>query len=215
MSRWIFLSEFFRGKASTGSVAPSSKALVLQLVSEVKIEAAAVPRSPLRVLEVGPGVGPITAELVRILRSEDELVLVELNPKFCEILRRRNESWQKDGGAPKVEVRCEDILTSELKGQFDFVVTSLPFTNFDIELTRDIFRKLISLRPRKLSFFEYIGFRRFRRGISLLGWDERMKALDDFYAAEIFPRLHRTEWVIWSLPPAHVFHLETHESQKK
>ena len=50
------------------------------------------PRGPARILEVGPGTGPVTREILRVLLPDDRLVAVEINPKFVRHLRQRLQS---------------------------------------------------------------------------------------------------------------------------
>ena len=40
-------------------------------------------------IELGPGTGPVTEALVRRGVAQDRLVLVEYNPEFCKLLKRR------------------------------------------------------------------------------------------------------------------------------
>ena len=47
------------------------------------------PRVPGPVIELGPGTGPVTDALVRRGVAQDRLVLVEFNPDFCKLLKRR------------------------------------------------------------------------------------------------------------------------------
>jgi phosphatidylethanolamine/phosphatidyl-N-methylethanolamine N-methyltransferase len=47
------------------------------------------PRVPGPILELGPGTGPVTDALIRRGIAQDRLVLVEFNPEFCQLLKRR------------------------------------------------------------------------------------------------------------------------------
>ena len=47
------------------------------------------PRIPGPVIELGPGTGPVTEALIRRGVAQDRLVLVEFNPEFCQLLKRR------------------------------------------------------------------------------------------------------------------------------
>ena len=48
-----------------------------------------IPRIPGPVIELGPGTGPVTDALIRRGVAQDRLVLVEYNPEFCQLLKRR------------------------------------------------------------------------------------------------------------------------------
>jgi phosphatidylethanolamine/phosphatidyl-N-methylethanolamine N-methyltransferase len=47
------------------------------------------PRIPGPVIELGPGTGPVTDALIRRGVAQDRLVLIEYNPEFCQLLKRR------------------------------------------------------------------------------------------------------------------------------
>ncbi|MEH3143911.1 MAG: phospholipid methyltransferase [Methylobacterium frigidaeris] len=78
-----FLRSWFERPLVTGAVTPSGKMLARTMASYVD------PQRPGPVIELGPGTGPVTDALVRRGISPDRLVLVEYNPDFCELLRRR------------------------------------------------------------------------------------------------------------------------------
>src|SRR5262245_51091711 len=79
-----FFRESRRNFRDTGSLLPSSKFLARALVSELR-----KPRGPCRILEVGPGTGPVTAQIIRHMRGDDQLDAVEVNGKFVAVLQRR------------------------------------------------------------------------------------------------------------------------------
>jgi len=66
-----------------GAVTPSGKALARTMAAFVD------PRIPGPILELGPGTGPVTDALVRRGVAQDRLILVEFNPEFCQLLKRR------------------------------------------------------------------------------------------------------------------------------
>ncbi|MCP1471859.1 phospholipid N-methyltransferase [Sphingobium sp. OAS761] len=87
-----FLREWLRNPTSTAALAPSSKALADLITSELD-------GSTGKVLELGPGTGSFTKRLLARGVKEEDLTLIELNPSFCDLLRRR---------FPKAELRCVD-----------------------------------------------------------------------------------------------------------
>nr|WP_246718816.1 rRNA adenine N-6-methyltransferase family protein [Microvirga terrestris] len=66
-----------------GAVTPSGKILARTMASYVD------PRIPGPVIELGPGTGPVTDALIRRGVAQDRLVLIEYNPEFCQLLKRR------------------------------------------------------------------------------------------------------------------------------
>lgn len=78
-----FLRSWLERPLLTGAVTPSGKMLARTMASYVD------PRIPGPILELGPGTGPVTDALVRRGVAQDRLVLVEFNPTFCQLLKRR------------------------------------------------------------------------------------------------------------------------------
>ena len=79
-----FFTQFRETFMTTGAIAPSSRFLARAMTAPL-----ARRTGPIRVLEIGPGTGAVTDHLVRLLQPDDQFDLVELNPKFVEILQDR------------------------------------------------------------------------------------------------------------------------------
>jgi phosphatidylethanolamine/phosphatidyl-N-methylethanolamine N-methyltransferase len=78
-----FLRSWLERPLVTGAVTPSGKLLARTMASYVD------PRIRGPVIELGPGTGPVTSALVRRGIAQDRLVLVEYNPEFCKLLKRK------------------------------------------------------------------------------------------------------------------------------
>ena len=78
-----FLRSWLERPLVTGAVTPSGKILARTMASYVD------PRIPGPIIELGPGTGPVTDALIRRGVAQDRLVLVEYNPEFCQLLKRR------------------------------------------------------------------------------------------------------------------------------
>lgn len=78
-----FLKSWFDKPLITGSVYPSGKALARMMARFVD------PETPGPVIELGPGTGPVTEALITRGVAEERLILIEFNPDFCRLLRRR------------------------------------------------------------------------------------------------------------------------------
>lgn len=78
-----FLKTWLDKPLLTGAVSPSSKALARKMASYVD------PDLPGPVIELGPGTGPVTDALIARGIAEERLILVEFNPEFCTLLRKR------------------------------------------------------------------------------------------------------------------------------
>src|SRR6185295_7330029 len=76
----LFARNFFRHPRMLGSIVPSSRFLIKQLLEPINWGRARV------IVEYGPGVGTITAEVLRQLRSDATLIAIEMNPDFVRYL---------------------------------------------------------------------------------------------------------------------------------
>lgn len=210
MSAWndyrVFFREFRSNFYTTGAVLPSGRLLARALTRFV-----AEPGPPRRILEVGPGTGAVTAELVRRLRPTDTLDLVELNDRFVERLRER---FATEPGFVEVGDRCR-VLHQSVEAlpnaePYDLIVSGLPLNNFSVPLVESILRKFRALlRPGgTLSFFEYIAIRQIKSGISSRSERERLRgvsgALDELLRSDEI----RRDWVWLNVLPAWVHHVQ-------
>lgn len=80
---WLMTKKFLRKGKEIASVCPSSPYLIRALLKGLDFRTAQV------IVELGGGTGPITAELVRRLRPGCKLIVLELDPDFCQRLRER------------------------------------------------------------------------------------------------------------------------------
>ncbi len=77
----LFAGNFLRHPMMLGSIIPSSRYLVDQVLETVAWERARV------IVEYGPGVGTFTGEILRRMRSDAQLVAIETNTDFVRFLR--------------------------------------------------------------------------------------------------------------------------------
>jgi phospholipid N-methyltransferase len=117
-----------------GSVFPSSRFLIQRILDRIDWVAARV------VVEYGPGVGNVSQELLRRLRPDGRLILIEMNAEFVGLLRRRFVD-------PRVTVvhgsaaDVRRILKLCKLGGADYVVSGIPYSTIPVELRRRILRE--------------------------------------------------------------------------
>jgi phospholipid N-methyltransferase len=78
--RLLFALNFFRHPFMLGSIWPSSRYLVDEVLRPVDWQRALV------IVEYGPGVGTITSEILRRMRPDAHLVVIETNEAFVKFL---------------------------------------------------------------------------------------------------------------------------------
>lgn len=195
-----FFQQFRQRYHTTGSVLPSSRALGRALVSQARRR-----RGPARLLEVGPGTGAVTVEILRVLGPGDWLDIVEINPDFVALLRRRfDEEPLFRSRRDRVRLIHSPLQEVEGEGLYDYLISGLPLNNFSVALVEEIFRAYERLlRPGGvLSYFEYILIRRVK---TLLVGDadrQRLQALSTILEAKIRAHQFREDRVYLNVPPA-------------
>lgn len=156
-----FFREFRATFDTTGALAPSGRFLARALARPLRERG----EGPVRILEVGPGTGAVTQELVRHVRAEDQFHIVELNDRFVALLKRRFAAeprfCQVAGQTSIFHAPVQELPVDE---PYDFIICGLPFNNFPPDLVETIFGRLIGiLRPGgSMTFFEYLWVRPFK-----------------------------------------------------
>ena len=141
-----FLKSWLERPLVTGSITPSGKMLARTMASYVD------PRVPGPVIELGPGTGPVTDALIRRGVAQDRLILLEYNPDFCKLLRRRFPK------ATIVQGDAYDICES-LRGVFDepaaATVSSLPLLTKPLDQRLELLEAAHGLMHRGAPFIQF------------------------------------------------------------
>ena len=208
-----FLREAIRDFRTTGAVLPSSRLLARAMTRSLS----AAP-SPRRILEVGPGTGPFTREILGTLRDGDVYDIVEINPAFCEQLERTLLApYRARATGARVALHRSPIEDACVDGQYDFVVCGLPFNNFPPTLVRSIFRRIFALMRTggELCYFEYAGVRTVKA--PLVGSEGRRRIRGHDIIARRHARDHALtrELVLGNVPPAFAVRLVKSEPARR
>src|ERR1700745_3924158 len=76
----LFLRNFLKYPSMLGSIVPSSRFLVKDLMGQIEWQRARV------IVEFGPGVGTITKEVLKRMRQDGVLITIEVNVDFVQYL---------------------------------------------------------------------------------------------------------------------------------
>lgn len=207
MSHYLeFFRQFRTTFETTGAIAPSSRFLAANMAGPMKQH-----QGPKKVLEIGPGTGAVTRQIVKQIRPGDQLDLVELNDKFVEILHKR---FDTERGFQEIKHQTaihncplQDYGAAE---EYDYIVSGLPLNNFPTELVSDIFKAYFRLlKPGGvLSYFEYMYVRPVRKVVSRGDENLRIREIDQIMGDYTRQFRIRRSWVWCNLPPAWVQHLQ-------
>jgi phospholipid N-methyltransferase len=130
----LFTRNFFRHPRMLGSIVPSSRFLIRELLHPVDWTRARV------IVEYGPGVGSITAEVLRRMRPDAVLIAIEMNPDFVAYLREAfsDERLRVVEGSA---VSVEEILRRCGHAHADYIISGIPFSTIPATLRERILRK--------------------------------------------------------------------------
>ena len=168
----------------------------------------------MRVLEVGPGTGALTWEIVRYIRPQDRLDVVELNQQFVESLNDRfRRDWHFRRVADRTQILHRPIQDHAADQPYDYVISGLPFNSFPTELVREIFQNFERLIAPGgvLSFFEYVWVRDVKRLFVAQRERRRLARVGSLIGRYLDRYEYRRDTVLINLPPAFVHHLRLKE----
>ena len=220
-----FLKQFIVSFKTTGALCRSSKkaarALIAPLKANFRREQISTEDRGKRILELGPGTGSVTVEILKAMGPHDELLVCEINPDFMNALKARLERLPEFDAhrgrvhfflGPAQALRTPQVHESSPGrestdeghrdvGKFDLVVCCLPFLNLPIEVVREIFATIdeISHEGTILTYFEYAGFRAVGKAFSA-----RLRKIDAWVETEFAARRLRTDLIVENLPPMRV-----------
>ena len=163
-------------------------------------------------LEVGAGTGPFTAAIAERMHGRGHLLVYEINPVFVAHLNKRLKTepcFQRMRG--RVTVQLGNILELNAQGQFDALISGLPFNNFtSAEVRRFLEHFKALLKPGgNLIFFEYVGARSLQQPFVSKTRRERLKAIAGVVRDFAASCQDGQQIVWWNLPPARARHLRT------
>jgi phosphatidylethanolamine/phosphatidyl-N-methylethanolamine N-methyltransferase len=130
----LFLGKFLRHGTAIASLAPSSPWLSRATVKGVDWAGAKV------LVELGAGTGPITKVLAERARPDCQVIVIERDHDFAEILRER---YSQLPNFDVIEGDCRDLaslLADRGIAQVDNIISGLPVPSFPKDLQRDLMR---------------------------------------------------------------------------
>jgi len=129
----LFARNFLKHPRMLGSVIPSSRFLVNEMLGEVDWDRARV------IVEYGPGVGTFTHKILKRLHPDGILVAIEMNTDFVSFLQR----GAADPRLHLVHGSAADvgsILQRLGRGKADYIISGIPFSTMSPTLRDGIVR---------------------------------------------------------------------------
>lgn len=148
MGKITFLKEFFSKTKMVGSITPSSRFLAKKMLRNLEIETYDL------IVEFGPGTGVFTEAMQRRINPTTKIILIELNPIFCEEISKKLNN-------PQIEViqgsalDLWEILSERGLSKADCVVSSLPLAFFPLTLRDKILKTAHGCLKNKGKFVQF------------------------------------------------------------
>jgi phospholipid N-methyltransferase len=131
-----------------GSLIPSSRFLVNRLLDQVDWSRAGT------IVEYGPGVGTFTAEILRRLPPDANLLAIDTNRDFARFLTRafRDDRLHVIEGSA---AEAQKNLRERGLGRADYVISGIPYSTMDPEVRAKILRTTHDLLQQDGAFLVY------------------------------------------------------------
>lgn len=143
-----FLKEFFKSKREVGALSPSSKFLGKKMCSKIDFDKANL------IVELGPGNGVFTKEILKRMKPNAKLISIEINEYFCQKIKssiQDNRLVLINGTAEKIQ----DYITEQGYEKADYIISSLPLTVIPKELKEKILNASLSALDSEGSFVQF------------------------------------------------------------
>lgn len=163
--RFAFFRGFLSRPKEVGSIIPSSRFMERRIVRTADLESARL------AVELGPGTGGTTRALLRHMRPDANLLVIEINPDFVRLLRRTFDDPRlivHHGSATEIP----QILAKHGLGAPDVILSGIPFSTMEKSLGTEILRSVRDSLSTNGRFVAY----QFRDRVHTLGTDVFGKA---------------------------------------
>jgi len=136
-----FLRGFLERPKEVGSIIPSSRWMERRITRTAEIANAKI------VIELGPGTGGTTKALLNAMAPDAYLLAIEINPRFCDLLRETIDDHRlivHEGSAAAIP---EALMKHDLDTP-DVILSGIPFSTMPQVLGLSILRSVRkSLKP--------------------------------------------------------------------
>lgn len=131
MTKRKFIKQFFKDKQMVGAVSPSSRFLGEKMLENVCFDSSEL------IVELGPGTGVFTDQIIDRMSPFAKLLVFELNDDFFALLNKRIND-------PRVQIihdsatNIAKYLKDDEKNAVDTIISSLPLMVFSEELRNEV-----------------------------------------------------------------------------
>lgn len=144
-----FLKEALSSIKTTGTIRPSSRYLVNEILKRSDFDKARV------IIEFGPGDGVITEQIVQRMHKDAKLIVFEINDAFYEHCQTK---FKNDTRVEVLKASAFDInkiLADRGVEQVDEIISSLPMSLFDKSDLQALLKDISHIMAEKSLFVQY------------------------------------------------------------
>ena len=116
----LFLQEFFKHPRQIASITPSSRFVERRIVQLADVDSART------IVELGAGSGGTTRAILAAMSASARLIAIEMNPRFCDVLRRIDDARLVVHCGVAQELR--QALLRHGSATADAVISGIPFS---------------------------------------------------------------------------------------
>lgn len=176
----LFAKNFFKHPKMLGSIIPSSRYLIRALLRPVDWSRVKV------FVEYGPGVGTISVPILKKLRPDAKLILIETNPDFVKFLGQTMTD-KRVHVLHRSAADVNEILAELGETGADYIVSGIPFSTMPEEVRTDILKATNTALTAEGAFLVYQFSPKVHQGLK-----------------KYFGRIDR-DFETLNVPPAHLY----------
>lgn len=144
-----FLAEYIRHPRATGAIAPSSRYLAQKMAEQINYKKSTT------IVELGPGTGVFTKEILKRKAPGTMLILIEINETFVRQLKSRFKDIPNLHIIHGSAEHMQDYLTELQLQQVDAVLSGLPFTSMPTPISQSILSRISETLNKNGSFITF------------------------------------------------------------
>ena len=146
LDEMAFIRSWIEKPISMGAVTPSGRMLARTMARYVDPNVAGP------VIELGPGTGAVTKALVDKGIEAARLVLVEFNPNFCKLLRRR---YPEATVIQADAYRLREALSHYTRHEASAIVSGLPLMTKPLRIRLRLLREALAMLQPQAPFVQF------------------------------------------------------------
>lgn len=134
-----FLIQYIMHPRTTGAILPSSKRLSKKMIKEINFDKCNC------IIELGPGTGVFTEEILKRRNVNTKVILIEYNREFYKLLKSKYDNIEKIYIINDSAENIDCYIKKYSMGNVDYIVSGLLFASLPSDMSEDILDKSKSI----------------------------------------------------------------------